>query len=257
MNFTSLVIEQRGSAGLIILNRSSTLNMLDGTIAKELNQALDLLNADPRIGAIVLTGTEGAFAAGTDVREMLSLTFPQTYVNDFQHLWDRIADQRKPMIAAVAGFALGGGCELALMCDIVIAADDAKFGQPEINLGVIPSMGATQRLVHAVGKAKAMDLCLTGRLMDAEEAERSGLVSRIVPSAELRAEALRTAEVIGSKSPIASYAIKECINRAFETSLSEGMRFERRLFQSLFATHDQKEGMGAFLEKRPPKFQGK
>lgn len=257
MNFTTLTLEQRGSAGLIILNRPQSMNMLDATVAKELNQALDMLEADPRIGAIVLTGAEGVFAAGSDVREMRNMQFPATYATDFQGLWDRVANKQKPLIAAVSGFALGGGCELALMCDIIIATDSAKFGQPEINLGVIPNMGATQRLVHAVGKAKAMDMCLTGRLMDAAEAERSGLVARVVPANELLAEAVRTAETIGSKSPVVTAMIKECVNRAFETPLSEGIRFERRLFQALFATQDQKEGMSAFLEKRPANFQGK
>ena len=257
MNFTTIAIEQRNAAGLIILNRPKSMNMLDETVAKEINQALDMLEKDPRIGAVIITGSEGVFAAGTDVRAMRNMQFPETYKMDFQALWDRIADRKKPIIAAVSGFALGGGCELALMCDMIMAAETAKFGQPEVNLGILPSMGASQRLVHAVGKAKAMDMLLTGRLMDAAEAEKCGFVSRIVPVNDLITEAVKTADIIASKSPVVISMIKECVNRAFETSLSEGIRFERRLFQALFATSDQKEGMSAFIEKRMPDFQGK
>jgi enoyl-CoA hydratase len=241
--------------GLLTLNRPQALNALNSALVGELNRALDAFEADPAVGCIVITGSEKAFAAGADVKEMSRLSFPQTYLDDFFADWDRVAGRRKPIVAAVAGFALGGGCELAMMCDIIIAADTAQFGQPEIRLGAIPGAGGTQRLTRAVGKAKAMDLCLTGRSMDALEAERSGLVSRVVPAADLLAEALRTAETIAAMSLPIALMTKESVNRAYETTLAEGIRFERRLFHAVFATADQKEGMGAFIEKRPPAFE--
>jgi enoyl-CoA hydratase len=219
-----------------------------------LNATLEAFDADRGIGCIVITGSERAFAAGADIKEMSSLTYPDTYLDDFITSWDRVAARRKPIIAAVAGFALGGGCELAMMCDIILAADTAKFGQPEIKLGVIPGAGGTQRLTRAIGKAKAMDLCLTGRMMDAAEAERSGLVARIVPAASLLDEAMKTAETIASMSLPSVMTAKESVNRAYETTLAEGLRFERRVFHALFATEDQKEGMTAFVDKRPPAF---
>jgi enoyl-CoA hydratase len=218
------------------------------------NDALDRFEADPQLGCTIITGSDKAFAAGADIKEMQGKTFPDTYLEDFITSWDRVASRRKPIIAAVAGFALGGGCELAMMCDIIIAADTAKFGQPEIKLGVMPGSGGTQRLARAVGKAKAMDLVLTGRIMDAAEAERCGLVSRVVPAAELMTEAMKTAETIANLSlPIVMMA-KESVNRAYETTLAEGIRFERRVFHAMFATKDQKEGMAAFVAKRPPAF---
>ena len=218
---------------------------------------LDQLEADPSIGCIVLTGSEKAFAAGADIKEMAELTYPQIYLDDLFSDSDRVANRRKPIIAAVNGFALGGGCELALMCDFILAGDGAKFGQPEINLGVLPGMGGTQRLTRAVGKAKAMEMCLSGRLIDAVEAERCGIVARIVPSDELLDEALKVAAVIASKSLPIAMMTKESVNRAFEVSLSEGVRFERRVFHAAFATQDQKEGMAAFIAKRAPEFVGK
>ncbi len=257
MTFETIVVEKRGRVGLIVLNRPQALNAINSALVAELDRALDAFEADPGIGAMVLTGSAKAFAAGADIKEMQAMSYPTSYLEDFLATWDRVAHRRKPIVAAVAGFALGGGCELAMMCDFIIAADTAKFGQPEINLGVMPGMGGTQRLVRAVGKAKAMDMCLTGRLMDAAEAERVGLVSRIVPEAVLLDEALRAAEVIASKSLGATMMTKESIDRAFEIGLAEGVRFERRLFQAMFATADQKEGMAAFIEKRPARFQNK
>ena len=215
---------------------------------------MDQLERDPNIGCVVLTGSAKAFAAGADIKEMAELQYPQIYVDDLFSDADRIANRRKPIIAAVSGFALGGGCELAMMCDFILAADNAKFGQPEINLGVLPGMGGTQRLTRAVGKAKAMELCLTGRLMGAEEAERAGLVARIVPQAELVEEALKVAATIASKSIPVSMMVKESVNRAFEVTLSEGVRFERRVFHAAFSTEDQKEGMAAFIAKREAQF---
>ena len=257
MTFETILVETRGKVGLITLNRPQALNALNRQIIGELNQALDAYEADANIGCIVLTGSAKAFAAGADIKEMAELTYPQIYVDDLFSDSDRVANRRKPVIAAVSGFALGGGCELALMCDFILAADNAKFGQPEINLGVLPGMGGTQRLTRAVGKAKAMELCLTGRLMGAEEAERAGVVARIVPQAELLDEALKVAAVIASKSIPVSMMVKESVNRAFEVSLSEGVRFERRVFHAAFATEDQKEGMAAFVEKRPGKWTGR
>ncbi len=254
MTFETILVETRGKVGLITLNRPQALNALNRQIIGELNQALDAYEADATIGCIVLTGSAKAFAAGADIKEMAELTYPQIYLDDLFSDSDRVANRRKPIIAAVSGFALGGGCELALMCDFILAADNAKFGQPEINLGVLPGMGGTQRLTRAVGKAKAMELCLTGRLMGAEEAERAGVVARIVPQAELLDEALKVAAVIASKSVPVSMMVKESVNRAFEVSLSEGVRFERRVFHAAFATEDQKEGMAAFIAKREAQF---
>ncbi|MCU1720567.1 MULTISPECIES: enoyl-CoA hydratase [unclassified Pseudomonas] len=254
MTFETILLEIRGKVGLITLNRPQALNALNRQIIGELNQALDSLEADANIGCIVLTGSAKAFAAGADIKEMAELSYPQIYVDDLFSDCDRVANRRKPIIAAVSGFALGGGCELALMCDFILAADNAKFGQPEINLGVLPGMGGTQRLTRAVGKAKAMELCLTGRLMGAEEAERAGVVARIVPQAELLDEALKVAAVIASKSIPISMMVKESVNRAFEVTLSEGVRFERRVFHAAFATEDQKEGMAAFIAKREAQF---
>jgi enoyl-CoA hydratase len=255
MAFDTILVETRGKVGLITLNRPQALNALNAQLIKEVNEALDGFEADPKIGCIVITGSERAFAAGADIKEMQDFSYPQTYLDDFIRSWDRVGERRKPIIAAVAGFALGGGCELAMMCDIVIAADTAKFGQPEIKLGVMPGSGGTQRLTRIVGKAKAMELCLTGRMMSAEEAERSGLVSRIVPAGELLNEAMKTAETIASMSLPIVMMTKESINRAYETTLAEGIRFERRVFHAMFATADQKEGMAAFVEKRAPKFE--
>ncbi|MGO4706393.1 enoyl-CoA hydratase [Microvirga sp. 2MCAF38] len=257
MAYETILVETRGRVGLVTLNRPQALNALNSTIVSELNTALDTFEADAGIGCMVITGSEKAFAAGADIKEMAGLSFPQTYLDDFITAWDRVANRRKPIIAAVAGFALGGGCELAMMCDFIIAADNAKFGQPEIKLGVMPGAGGSQRLTRAVGKAKAMEMCLTGRMMGAEEAERAGLVARIVPVADLLADALKTAETVASMSLPIAMMTKESVNRAFETTLAEGMRFERRLFHAMFATIDQKEGMAAFVEKRAPDFQNK
>ncbi|MEE1888068.1 enoyl-CoA hydratase [Pseudomonas carassii] len=254
MAFETILLDIHGKVGLITLNRPQALNALNAQIVGEINQALDQLERDPNIGCVVLTGSAKAFAAGADIKEMAELQYPQIYVEDLFSDADRIANRRKPIIAAVSGFALGGGCELAMMCDFILAADNAKFGQPEINLGVLPGMGGTQRLTRAVGKAKAMELCLTGRLMGAEEAERAGLVARIVPQAELVEEALKVATTIASKSIPVSMMVKESVNRAFEVTLSEGVRFERRVFHAAFATEDQKEGMAAFIAKREAQF---
>jgi enoyl-CoA hydratase len=250
-------VEQRGRVGLIVLNRPQALNALSSLLATELLVALDGLETDDGVGCIVITGSERAFAAGADIREMASLTHTDVFQRDHLAQWDRVARCRKPLIAAVAGYALGGGCELAMMCDFIIAADNAKFGQPEITIGTIPGMGGSQRLTRLVGKSKAMEMVLTGRLMDAEEAERAGLVSRIVPLAELVDEALKTAERIASLSRPAVMMAKEAVNRAYETTLEEGIRFERRLFHTTFATDDQKEGMAAFGEERSPAVQNR
>jgi enoyl-CoA hydratase len=254
MAFETILLDIHGKVGLITLNRPQALNALNAQIVGEINQALDQLERDSSIGCVVLTGSAKAFAAGADIKEMADLQYPQIYVDDLFSDADRIANRRKPIIAAVSGFALGGGCELAMMCDFILAADNAKFGQPEINLGVLPGMGGTQRLTRAVGKAKAMELCLTGRLMGAEEAERAGLVARIVPQAELVEEALKVAATIASKSIPVSMMVKESVNRAFEVTLSEGVRFERRVFHAAFSTEDQKEGMAAFIAKREAQF---
>lgn len=254
MAYSNIMVETKGKVGLVTLNRPDALNALNGALISEMSQALDAFEADDAIGCIVITGSAKAFAAGADIKEMQSKTYMQAYKEDFIGSWDRVARSRKPVIAAVAGFALGGGCELAMMCDFIIAADTAKFGQPEIKLGVMPGAGGTQRLARFVGKAKAMDLCLTGRMMDAAEAERCGLVSRVVAADKLIEEALKAADTIASMSLTAAMMTKESINRSFETTLGEGIRFERRVFHAMFATDDQKEGMAAFVEKRPAKF---
>ncbi len=255
MAYEYILVETRGRAGLITLNRPEALNALCTPLIVELGEALDAFEADDGIGAIVLTGSERAFAAGADIKEMKDKTWPAAYMEDFiTDGWERISHCRKPVVAAVAGFALGGGCEVAMMCDFIIAADNARFGQPEINLAVPPGAGGTQRLTRFVGKSKAMEMCLTGRFMDAEEAERAGLVSRVVPAADLLDEALKAAETIASKSLPCAMIIKESVNRAYETTLAEGIRFERRMFHAAFATADQKEGMAAFAEKRKPEF---
>jgi enoyl-CoA hydratase len=257
MAYENIIVETRGKVGLIRLNRPQALNALNRALMTDLTHALDAFEADANIGCIVITGSDKAFAAGADIKEMAEKTFAEAYLGDFAANWNRAATVRKPVIAAVAGFALGGGCELAMQCDILIAADNAKFGQPEIKLGVIPGIGGTQRFTRAVGKAKAMDIMLTGRMMDVNEAERAGLVARIVPLASLLDEAIKTAETIASMSLPSVLAAKEAVNVAFETSLAEGVRFERRVFHSLFATADQKEGMAAFIAKRPAKFENK
>ena len=254
----TVLMERQGAVGLVRLNRPSALNALNARLVEELGAAFDALESDPAIGAIVLTGSERAFAAGADIKEMQAKTYMEAYTQDFiTRGWERVGQCRKPVIAAVAGFALGGGCEVAMMCDIVIAAENAKFGQPEINLGTMPGAGGTQRLPRFIGKAKAMDLCLTGRMMDAAEAERAGLVSRIVPADKLLDEALAAAQRIAGMSQPVTMMVKESVNRAFETTLAEGVRFERRLFHSTFATEDQKEGMAAFVEKRKPAFKNR
>ena len=249
--YQNILVERRGGVGIVTLNRPQALNALNAALISELGSALDMFEADDAIGAIILTGNDKAFAAGADVKEMAGKTYPEIYLEDFiTRGWERVGQCRKPVIAAVAGFALGGGCEIAMMCDIVIAADTARFGQPEIQLGTMPGAGGTQRLSRFVGKAKAMDLCLTGRMMDAAEAERAGLVSRIVPAADLLGEAIKVAERIAQMSRPIAMMVKELVNRAYETTLAEGVRFERRLFHSTFATEDRKEGMAAFIEKR-------
>jgi enoyl-CoA hydratase len=252
-----IIVETRGRVGIIRLNRPAALNALNAALMRELAAAADAYEADDAIGSLIITGSEKAFAAGADIKEMADKSFTDVYFDDFCGAWHHIAGLRKPIVAAVAGFALGGGCELAMQCDVIIAADNAKFGQPEIKLGIIPGIGGTQRLTHAVGKAKAMDLILTGRMMDAAEAERSGLVARVVPAATLLEEAIKVAKTVAAMSLPSVMAAKESVNRAFEASLAEGIRFERRIFHSLFATHDQKEGMNAFIEKRPAKFENK
>ena len=251
----NILVESRGKVGIIRLHRPKALNALNAALMADLGAALARLEADADIGCLVLTGSEQAFAAGADIKEMADKSFIEAFMGDFAAGWDGVARTRKPTIAAVAGYALGGGCELAMMCDFIIAADNAKFGQPEIKLGVIPGIGGTQRLTRAVGKAKAMDLCLTGRMMDAAEAERAGLVARVVPLAELMDTALAAADTIAQMSRTAVMLAKESINRAFELPLAEGIRFERRVFHSLFATADQKEGMAAFIAKRPARFE--
>jgi enoyl-CoA hydratase len=254
MSYETILVETQGRVGVIRLNRPQALNALNSQLAGELAAAIDAFEADAGIGCMVITGSEKAFAAGADIKEMAQKTYMDAFYGDFAASWDRAARARKPVVAAVAGFALGGGCELAMQCDLIIAADNAKFGQPEIKLGIIPGIGGTQRLTHAVGKAKAMDMILTGRMMDAAEAERSGLVARVVPLAELMSETMKVAETIAAMSLPSTMLAKEAVNRALEVSLAEGVRFERRVFHSLFATADQKEGMGAFVEKRPAKF---
>ncbi|MEQ1753973.1 MAG: enoyl-CoA hydratase [Micropepsaceae bacterium] len=256
MSYVTIKVENKGAVSLITLNRPQALNALNDQLMKELSSALDVAEKDVSVRCIVLTGSEKAFAAGADIKEMQPKTYMEAFSQDFitaHH--ERVATCRKPVVAAVAGFALGGGCELAMMCDFIIAAENAKFGQPEIKLGVMPGIGGTQRLTRFVGKSKAMEMCLTGRMMDAAEAERSGLVSRVVPLADLLNEALKAAETIADMSLPIAMMTKETINRAYETTLSEGIRFERRVFHSMFATADQKEGMAAFVEKRKAKFE--
>jgi enoyl-CoA hydratase len=251
--FEHIIVDSQGAVGIITLNRPKVLNALSFGVFREIAAAVDDLEADDRIGCILLTGGEKAFAAGADIKEMQPKSFIEIFGSDFTSIGgDRVAHCRKPTIAAVSGYALGGGCELAMMCDIIIAADTAKFGQPEITLGTIPGIGGTQRLTRAIGKSKAMDLCLTGRMMDAAEAERSGLVSRVVPAGQLMAEALAAAEKIAAMSRPAAAMAKSAINRAFETTLVEGLSVERDLFRSTFALEDRAEGMAAFLEKRKP-----
>jgi enoyl-CoA hydratase len=258
MPYTNIVVETRGRVGVVTLNRPQALNALNDALVDELAAALDAFEADDAIGAIVITGSDKAFAAGADITAMQALSYIDAYKGDFiTRNWERVRSCRKPVIAAVAGYALGGGCELAMMCDIILAADTAQFGQPEVRLGVLPGAGGTQRLPRAVSKAKAMDMCLSARTMDAAEAERAGLVSRVVPAARLLDEALATAERIAGYSLPAVMMIKECINRAYESPLAEGLLFERRTFHAAFALDDQKEGMAAFAEKRKPVFRNR
>src|SRR5947207_14150679 len=254
MSTETIIVETRGKVGIVRLNRPQALNALNARLIEDLSTAIDAFEANREVACVILTGSDKAFAAGADIKEMVSKSYMDAFMGNFAANWDRVARMRKPVIAAVAGFALGGGCELAMMCDFIIAADNAKFGQPEIKLGVIPGIGGTQRLARAVGKAKAMDLILTGRMMDAAEAERSGLVARVVPAVSLMEEAIKVAETIAALSQPSLIAAKEAVNRSFETSLAEGVRFERRIFHALFATKDRKEGMTAFIEKRPPRF---
>ncbi|HXQ67814.1 MAG TPA: enoyl-CoA hydratase [Alphaproteobacteria bacterium] len=258
MAYEHIIVETRGPVGLITLNRPQALNALCTPLIREMGTALDGFEGDDTIGAVVITGSEKAFAAGADIKEMQPQNFVDVYLGDFiTRGWERVTGCRKPIIAAVAGFALGGGCEMAMMCDFIIAADNARFGQPEIKLGTIPGAGGTQRLPRFVGKSKAMEMVLTGRMMDAAEAERAGLVSRVVPLAELLPEAMKVAETIAKLSRPSVFMAKEAINRAFESTLAEGIRYERRLFHSTFALADQKEGMQAFIDKRPPNFKNR
>ena len=254
MAYETILVETRGKVGLITLNRPKALNALNAQVLGEIVAALKAFDADAGIGAMVITGSEKAFAAGADIKEMQSKSYVDVYLEDMFSGWEALTRVRKPVIAAVAGYALGGGCELAMMCDFIICADNAKFGQPEITLGVMPGMGGSQRLTRFVGKSKAMDMCLTGRMMDAAEAERSGLVSRVVPLGDLIEEAMKVAGKIADLSTLAVMMNKEAVNRSYETTLTEGLRFERRLFHSMFAFDDQKEGMAAFAEKRQASF---
>ncbi|HEV7438731.1 MAG TPA: enoyl-CoA hydratase [Methylobacterium sp.] len=257
MAYETILTETRGRVLLITLNRPKALNALNAQLTEELIAAATEADADSEIGCLVITGSAKAFAAGADIKEMQSATYAEMYAGDRFSAWDRFSAVRTPTIAAVAGYALGGGCELAMMCDIILAADNAVFGQPEIKLGVMPGIGGSQRLTRAIGKAKAMEMCLTGRNMDAAEAERAGLVARVVPADGLLDDALRTAETIAGMSKPIAMMTKEAVNRAHETTLTEGIRFERRVFHAMFATADQKEGMAAFVEKRPAKFQNR
>ena len=254
MTYETIITETHGRVGLLRLNRPDALNAINAVLTRELIEAVTAFDGNREIGCIVITGSEKAFAAGADIKEMESDSFHSNLIDNKFSAWDGMKDIRKPMIAAVSGYALGGGCELAMMCDFIIAADSAKFGQPEIKLGLIPGMGGTQRLSRLIGTAKAMDMCLTGRMMDAEEAERSGLVSRVVPAAELMDHAMKAAQTIASMSLPAVLLAKESVHRIDEVGLSEGLRFERRVFHSLFALEDQKEGRAAFVEKRKPDF---
>ncbi len=257
MTYETIIVETRGKVGLITLNRPKSLNALNSKMLAELLVSTATFEADPDISVMVITGAEKAFAAGADIKEMQAQSYVDAYMEDFFSGWETFARNRKPMIAAVAGYALGGGCELAMMCDFIIAADTAKFGQPEITLGVMPGMGGSQRLTRFVGKSKAMDMCLTGRMMDATEAERAGLVSRVVPVGELIEEAMKVATKIADFSLTAAMMCKEAINRTYELTLTEGLRFERRVFYSMFALDDQKEGMAAFVEKRSANFRNR
>jgi enoyl-CoA hydratase len=258
MNYENILVETRANVGLIRLNRPQALNALSPALIKDLDIALDIFEKDNAIGAMVITGSDKAFAAGADIKVMQNFSYMDAYLSNYiTDGWEKVAQCRKPLIAAVAGFALGGGCEMAMMCDFILAAENAKFGQPEIKLGVIPGAGGTQRLTRFVGKSKAMEMVLTGRMMDAQEAERSGLVSRIVPLAELVNEAIKIAQQIAELSRPVVMMAKESVNRSYETSLAEGILFERRVFHSAFATEDQKEGMAAFVEKRKPAFKNK
>ena len=257
MTYQNILVETQGRVGIVRLNRPQALNALNAVLIKELIAAVESFDADPNIGCILITGNEKAFAAGADIKEMADKPYMDAFLKNFGANEDAIARTRKPTVAAVAGFALGGGCEYAMQCDVIIAADNAKFGQPEIKIGVIPGYGGTQRLTRAVGKAKAMEMILTGRMMDAAEAERAGLVARVVPLASLMDEAMKVAETIASMSLPSVMSAKEAVNRAFEVSLAEGVLFERRVFQALFATDDQKEGMKAFIEKRKPAWKNK
>jgi enoyl-CoA hydratase len=253
----TILVERRGAVTLVTLNRPQALNALNSDVLKELIAVFAAYDSDPAQRCLVLTGSEKAFAAGADIKEMQDQGFADMYSANFFAGWEQVTATRKPWIAAVAGYALGGGCEVAMMADFIVAADTAKFGQPEIKLGVTPGMGGSQRMAHAVGKAKAMDLCLSARMMDAEEAERSGLVARVVPAPDLVGEAIKVAEAIAAMPPLAAIAVKEMINAAFEMPLAQGIRFERRLFHGLFGTEDQKEGMTAFVEKRPGNWKGR
>jgi enoyl-CoA hydratase len=257
MPYLNIIVETRGAVGLVTFNRPQALNALNEALIAELNEALGGFEADPAVGCAVITGSDKAFAAGADVKEMAEKTYVDAYLTRFLDGWTRVSETRKPVIAAVSGFCLGGGLELAMMCDIIIASETARFALPEITLGIMPGAGGTQRLPRFIGKAKAMDLILTGRMMDAAEAERSGLVARVVPAEKLLEEALAAAGKIASYSQPIVMMAKETVNRAQETSLAEGSRFERRLFLSMFATEDQKEGMKAFIEKRKPAFRNR
>jgi len=257
MAYDTIKTEKRGAVALITLNRPDALNALNSQLVDELIDAVQGFDADDAIGCMVLTGSEKAFAAGADIKEMQPKTYMEVYKEDLFEKANRIAEARKPIVAAVSGYALGGGCELAMICDFILASDTAKFGQPEISLGVMPGIGGSQRLTRFVGKSKSMEMCLTGRMMDAEEAERAGLVSRVVPAADLVEEAVKTAEKIAGMSRPVTALTKEAVNRSYETTLAEGIRFERRLFHSLFALEDQKEGMAAFIDKRKPSFKHK
>ena len=257
IDYNTILIEKRGAVTLVTLNRPQALNALNSEVLKELIEAFSEYDSDDSQRCLVLTGSEKAFAAGADIKEMQARGFADMYSTNFFGGWEQVTSTRKPWIAAVAGYALGGGCEVAMMADFIIAADTAKFGQPEIKLGVTPGMGGSQRLALAVGKAKAMEMCLTGRMMDSEEAERSGLVARVVPAANFLDEVMKTAEAIAGMAPLAAIANKEMINAAFEMPLNQGIRFERRLFHGLFGTEDQKEGMSAFVEKRPGNWKGR
>ncbi len=258
MSYQNIIVDTRGRVGVVTLNRPQALNALCDALIRELGQALDAFEADDAIHVILITGSEKAFAAGADIKEMKDRDFIDVYGSDFiTKGWERVAHSRKPVIAAVAGYALGGGCEMAMMCDIIIAADTAKFGQPEITIGTIPGAGGTQRLARFVGKSKAMEMCLSGRMMDAAEAERSGLVARVVPAANLIDEAMALADKIAAQSLPILLMAKESVNRAYETTLAEGLRFERRMFHATFGTEDRREGMAAFAEKRKPDFKNR